>query len=92
MMWSNRECVSCFICLVLSIQAYTFLLMSGGTIPDNKFKSSVVVCGVISPGDTVAVEISDYYVWQVSVAERWEFKLVLVACAQNAELLQASQS
>ena len=56
----------------------------------NRF--SVVVCGVISPGDTVAVEISDDYVWQVPVAEHWEFKLVLVACAYNAELLQASQS
>ena len=56
----------------------------------NRF--SVVVCGVISPGDTVALEISYYYVWQVSVAERWEFKLILVACAHNAELLQASQS
>ena len=37
----------------------------------------VVVCGVITPGGTVAVEISYYYVWQFSMDEHLEFKLVV---------------
>ena len=36
---------------------------------------SIVVGGV--PGGTVAVEISYYFVWLFSMAERWEFKLVV---------------
>ena len=42
-MWPNREWVSCSICLVRSILAHTSLLMSGGAIPDSKYKSSTYV-------------------------------------------------
>ena len=42
-MWPNKECVSCTICLVLSILAHTSLLMSGDVIPTNKYKSSTKV-------------------------------------------------
>ena len=39
-MWPNREGSSCYIYLVLSILAYTSLLIFGDTIPANKYQSS----------------------------------------------------
>ena len=43
-LWPNREGSSCSICLVLSILAYTLFQMFGGTIPTNKYKSSMSAC------------------------------------------------
>ena len=39
---------------------------------------SIVIGCVITLWGTVAIEISDYYVWQISVAECWERKLVVL--------------
>ena len=41
--WPNKECLSSFVCLVLSILAHTSLLISGGAIPAIKYKSSTLV-------------------------------------------------
>ena len=42
-MWPSRKGASCYIYLVLSILAYTSLLMVGGTIPDIKYQSSTYI-------------------------------------------------
>ena len=42
-MWPNREGASCSIYLVLSILAYTSLLMFGGAIAANKYQSSTLI-------------------------------------------------
>ena len=41
--WANRECVSCFICLVLSTLAHTFFLLSGRAISDSRYNSFTFV-------------------------------------------------
>ena len=39
----STNCVSCFICLVLSTLTHTFLLISEGAIPASTYKSSTFV-------------------------------------------------
>ena len=47
-MWPNRQLTSCSISLFLSILAHVSLLMFGGTIPANKYKSSTKI-GFVHP-------------------------------------------